>query len=424
MFQLVVLGVFFIFFLGGILVVAIYSSRGSQNAIQPISVVVWGSLNGGQMRQAIERLESERKIQITYVQKNESVFDSGLAEAIVTGEGPDIILLRQDALPANIQKISYVPYDLYSRREFQDTFVESGEIFLSSLGAYAIPFVIDPLVMYWNRDLFSQKALTNPPQYWDEVFALAGQLTTFDANGGVLQSAVALGAYDNVKNAKEIISTLFLQGGISITEWNQARTVVTSSLSRDLYAAADALSFYMQFADARKSVRSWTRALPDSETMFLSNRLAVYFGFASEVNGLQSRSPNLNFDVALIPQSRSKAPESVTLGRTYAFAVLNSAEDKLGAFEAVKALTSKGVVEQFSSISGIPPARRDISAPSGDPFQSVFYRSSIISEAWLDPRRDETGFIFKDMIDSVASGFSTPLDAVGKAEQQLRFVNQ
>lgn len=36
----------------------------------------------------------------------------------------------------------------------------------------AFPLTIDPLVMYWNRDILSNAGIVKPPAYWDEIYSI------------------------------------------------------------------------------------------------------------------------------------------------------------------------------------------------------------------------------------------------------------
>src|SRR6185369_5512864 len=83
-------------------------------------------------------------------------------------------------------------------------------------GSLGIPFYTDPMVMYWNRTLFSNAGLAEPPTYWDELPDLASHLTQASQNGTLSQSAVALGTWQNVSHAKEIFLTLMNQLGNSV----------------------------------------------------------------------------------------------------------------------------------------------------------------------------------------------------------------
>ena len=421
-FQLVVLCIFGLFIGVGTIILTIYSNKGGNQATKQISVTIWGTLDTNAVRSVTNQIQQGggQKMRITYVQKSEKTFESDLAEAIATEVGPDIVLLRQDSLVSNLAKLSPISYDLYPARDYRDSFIEESELFVAPLGILAVPFAIDPLVMYWNRDLFSRAGLANPPRYWDEVFALAEGLTKQDASGAITQSAVALGNYDNITNAKEILSVMLLQSGNKIATWNDKFTSINVVLTQSSVPAESVLSFYTQFSDPRKPVFSWSRALLDSQSVFLSNRLGIYFGFASELKGIREKSPNLNFDITYVPQSRN-GPVSGTMGRLYGMAVLKSSPDILGSVEVIKALTSAKAIASFVSASGLPPVRKDVKVSAGDPYQAIFSQSALVSHGWLDPNRTVSDAAFKDMIESVVSGFTTPADAMSQAAQQLRY---
>lgn len=419
-FQIVILCVFGLFLMGGIAVVAVYSSKSKSSQTNAVPIKIWGTYNAQYVNPVIEEFMGNSKLaRVSYSQKSPDTFDADLSEAIAVGNGPDVVLLRQDSLVANLSKLSPILYDSYSVRDFKDDFLEVGEPFLAAEGVYAVPFVVDPLVMYWNRDIFSRSGLVNPPAFWDEVYSLANQLTKKTEGGSITQSAIALGTYDNVSSGKEILALLFLQSGNSIVSWDSSKTRVEVTLTKSPSAPENVLSFYTQFADPRKGVVSWSRALPDSESMFLSNRLAVYLGFSSEAKGLRAKSPNLNFDVAEVPQSRSRR-EEITFGRAYGFGILKSSVNPTIAFTVIQKLTSADAIELLSETSGLPPVRRDVKLSNVDnPFYPVFVQASLVSRFWLDPKKSTSDIIFRDMVESALSGFVSPTEAISTAEIAL-----
>lgn len=81
---------------------------------------------------------------------------------------------------------------------------------------FGFPFAVDPLVFYYNKDILKNEEVVNPPKTWDELFELNKILTKRDNSGILSQNMIALGQYGNIKNAKEIISNLLIQNGISV----------------------------------------------------------------------------------------------------------------------------------------------------------------------------------------------------------------
>ena len=105
--------------------------------------------------------------------KNPSTFTQELEEALASGRGPDLFMLTDDEILQQSERIITIPFNTVSARSFKDTFVEEGELFLNAEGILAFPFTIDPMIMYWNRDIFSRSGVAKPPAFWDELITLA-----------------------------------------------------------------------------------------------------------------------------------------------------------------------------------------------------------------------------------------------------------
>jgi len=218
-----------------------------------------------------------------------------------------------------------------------------------------------------------------------------------------------------VDNLREILATLLYQIGNTNTQYDQ-RGNLTSTLEGGgaIESAFPVLRFYTEFSDASKSVYSWNRSLPRSEEAFLSGRLAVYFGLASEIVPLRLKNPNLNFAVAEIPTldddvSRRKAVYS----KLYGFAIPKSSPNPSGAFKAALLLTESGPMREFSRITNLAPVRRDlVTEPSDEVFMEVLKKQVIYAKTFLDPNPVRTEKLLADMIGYITSGQRTIDDAI------------
>jgi ABC-type glycerol-3-phosphate transport system substrate-binding protein len=276
--------------------------------------------------------------------------------------------------------------------------------------------------MYWNRDIFVSEGLPKPPKTWDEFFSLSDKLTKRDVNGNITQSIVALGDFRNVLHAKEILTTLTIQSGdpiIILDKAGRMRSVLGDRFGTSLVPAEEALRFFTEFANPSKTTYSWNRSLPDSLTAFLGGKLAVYFGYASEISSIRDKNPNLNFDVATLPQIKdSRVP--ATYGDMQALVILKSSPNITASYIAVTTLVSDQLALNWSKASGLPPTKISLllDKPT-DAYKSVFYNSAIITKAWFDPSPRETSKIFSDMVDNVTSGKLRLSDAVREASASI-----
>tara|TARA_Y100000310_G_scaffold77594_1_gene74199 strand:- start:524 stop:1819 length:1296 start_codon:yes stop_codon:yes gene_type:complete len=421
-FKLIVLFIFGGLAVLGVIFFAGFTGGGSEkDSIGEVEI--WGVLDERVMSGIIKEFKNSREDfdGVEYVEKDPRTFSRDFVEALAVGKGPDIILLGQDDIVQTEDKIFVIPYDSYPERAFKNTFIEEGELYLAPDGVIGIPFLIDPLVMYWNRDIFSSNGVARPPEFWDEFFTLAPLITKKDEALNITKSAIAFGEFQNVTNAKEILSALIIQAGNPITNRSTAgiQSIFGERLGFAISPAESALRFYTEFSNPVKDVYSWNKSMPDSREAFLAGDLAVYFGFASEVGGLRDGNPNLNFDVALLPQSRDTDIKT-TFGNMTAFAISHQSDNVPGAFRAASALSGDGGASILSQITGLPPATRSLlSERPTDARLSVFYDSALISKAWLDPDEVETEVLFGEMVDGVVSGRTRLGEAVNIVNDNL-----
>jgi ABC-type glycerol-3-phosphate transport system substrate-binding protein len=425
-FQIILISVFGFFIVLGIASFSLYKAKDSGNT--GVTINIWGTISSTDFESYINKIKIDlnKEVKAKYIQKNISTIDGELVEAIASGVGPDVVLLPQNLLLRYADKVYPIPFKTLPERTFRDTFVQEGELFLTANGAVGIPFFIDPLVMYWNRDILADAGLANPPTKWLEFPVLAGKLSKVDNSANITQSAAPLGGYRNITNAKALVSALIMQAGSTITETDVDGKVVSvlgnkSETNPDVaeIPTVSAMRFYTDYSNPKKSVYSWNSALPTSKQMFLSGDLGVYFGKASELTEIRSKNPNLNFDVAMLPQILD-SKNKITHGDIYSFMILKGSQNILPAFNAISTLVGVDTMPVFLGLNNFAPSRRDlISQGISDPAKTIFYNSALISRSWLDPNSSATDMVFQDMVDNITTGRERIESAVQKASQEL-----
>ncbi|MEI6345860.1 MAG: extracellular solute-binding protein [bacterium] len=426
-FQIVLTGLFAGATLVALVVFATF--KGSASKDFP-AIVLWGTLPAAEFSQAVSAVNQTlpKRLSVTYVEKREKDFDRDLTEALASGAGPDAVLLPHTSLYRQQSRILPIPEASLPLRTFRDTFTDQARLYETAGGVWALPFVSDPLVMYWNKDMFNAAGLANPPKYWDEFLTLVPQLTKKDAAGNLTQSAVPFGEVVNVANAKDTLSALLLQAGTPIVRVEQDGRA-SSALSDRAQGASETpapsvVAFYTQFSNPSKTTFTWNRAVGDAQNFFLAGNLATYFAFASENQALLRKNPNLNFDIAALPQPRDvKVP--VVYAKLYGFALMKAGKNPAGTFETLSVLSGSAFVDTFVKFGSASPVRRDLlSIVPTDPAQVVAYRAALVARSWLDPEPVASAAIFKRMIETVTSGKYRPSEAVGAASQELQALLQ
>ena len=387
------------------------------------TIEVWGSLKKNTLAPFIGNFNTQNQnLKINYVEKNAATFDQELTEALANGQSPDLFIVSNDNLLTLQRRIAPIPFASFPEANFRNTFIAEADMFMTPNGLLALPFVVDPVIMFYNKSLLDGAGVAVPPKYWDELTTLAPVLTKKDEKFNINQSAAALGSFSNINNAKDILTTLFVQAGnpIFVKAGTIQTPVLDQSFGQTIKPAEAVLRFYTEFSNPAKEAYSWNRASLNSKDSFLSQGLVFYFGFASELLTIQSQNPNLIIDIRKILQNRDANVEA-TFGRIYGFTVSNRSKQPVVAFQAVNLLTNQANSLGLAQSIGLPPVRRDMLAvPPISPYQlKTFYESAIISRGFADPNPSLTEETFKEMVESVASNKATISQAVSQANQSL-----
>lgn len=399
-------------------------------------VVLWGTYSDEVMAKLISEYNAAHQKEaysITYVPIAPTDLDTKLAEAIASGNGPDLVMLNQDQILKNQAKLTLIPYEQLPEATVRGTWATESELFMLSGGTIGLPLTIDPLIMYYNRDLFEGAGLTLPPKTWNEVAQITPRLTRKDANTNITQSAIPFGIYSNLNHARDILALLLFQAGNPIISKQGDKFIPVLSGSSGQLTATSALppaqavvNFFTQFVDPTKETYTWNRSFRNARDQFINGELAIYFGYASELPLIVAQNPNLNFDVTKVPQSGGSGAQ-ITFGRMQALALVKASKNPQTAFQIMMDLTSadfvKKLLDSFLQVAPLAPARRDML--TGAPqtlFGPTLYSSAVIAHGWYDPGAELTDPIFNDMVDNVVRGATTTAQAVGDAQSRLTVI--
>lgn len=401
-------------------------SRSGQAEISG-AVTIWGTFPSESVQAYIDQVAlSNQDISISYVQKSEQTFENEFINALANDTQPDMIIASQDVLFSVRDKLYTIPYATYNERTFRDLFVDGASLFLITEGVMAVPLVVDPLVVYYNKDILAGQQYITPPITWQDMVAGMARFVRRDNRGVLLQTAIALGEADNVNNFKDILSTLFLQTGnpiiSKVPQIDQYRSVIEQSpeVDTDITATGSALRFYTNFANPTSPLYTWVRSLPSAQETFLSGRSAFYIGRASELFILQSRNPNLSFDISEMFQS-SGATRPVTYGQFIGIALVKKTKNFSASYSVLGTFSTKEFSDFFSKATNLPPVRRDLLAvQQQNPYVQILFRSALNTFSWPDTNTSASTAAFRAMIQAVNSGQTNPTQAVYEASRDLQ----
>ncbi len=281
------LGVIFIVIL--LIVFKFLSTLFQAGGHEKVTITYWGLWEDKSVMQAVIN-DFERQnpnIIVTYTKQDPHDYSKSLLTRIQNGTGPDIYRYHVSWLPMMLPSLLPLSTDVINKNDFVKAYYPVIQNDLIKNGAlYGIPLEIDTLSLYINNKIFNT-AKASPPTTWDTFITTARALTVKDNNGKIQTAGAAMGTFDNITHAPDIMSLLFVQNGVSLS------TMTPSS------NASDALNFYTSFALDQNNV--WDDTLDPSLLAFERGKLAMYIGYSYDIFALKATSPDLDFSIYPVP---------------------------------------------------------------------------------------------------------------------------
>lgn len=330
--------------------------KGNENAaipaalMKPVVLQYWGVFtDSDDMNVLIKGFNAKHpSIQIQYRKFRPEEYEQKLVEAFAEDRGPDLFTIHNDWLKNYYNKLSPMPasmkYAVFTTtgsamkqetsitlaehtgltvKQMRDQFVHvveadamANESATSSKKAvFALPFYVDSLAMYYNKDLLAQNGLTAPATDWETVRLQAEKYTKPQDSDlrrqGISQSIVGMGTGANVHSSPDLLAALMMQSGAPVTLDNgQAGFNLrgSSASQGDVLPGVAALQFYLDFSNPDQKSYTWSPESGDALQAFVQGRLAYYFGYSYDLATIRGLNPRLNFDITPLP-----LPKGVTV---------------------------------------------------------------------------------------------------------------
>ena len=263
----------------------------TKNNNKKVTLTYWGLWEDSNVMQSVisDFQRQYPNITVDYSKQDIKQYRERLVTRINNGNGPDIFRFHNSWYPMLSSVLLALPNDTITKNDFIKWYYPVAQKDLIKNGAiYGIPLQIDTLALYVNTDLL-QAAGLKPPTTWNEFVDAAPKMTVKDANGKIKTSGAAMGTFENVVHAPDILSLLFIQNGVDL-----------KNISSTSKKAMDALSFYALFSTGNANV--WDNTLDSSLLFFTKGNLAMYFGYSWDYFAIKAASPSLNFQVVPVPQ--------------------------------------------------------------------------------------------------------------------------
>jgi len=336
------------FFIFKIVIPNIQNTQGSK-----VKLEYWGLWEDASILNAIisDFSRAYPDITINYSKQDIKQYRERLMARIQNGTGPDIFRFHNTWVQMLSDTLLPLPNDAIKKDDFTKWFYPVAQKDLIRNGAiYGIPLEIDTLALYINTNIF-KSAGVSAPNNWVDFINYARSLTVIDENGKIKTAGAALGTFNNITHAPDIISLLFVQSGVDL-----------NNIKENEQAAAEALDFYTSFS-LPKGSKTWDSDLDASILAFGKENLAMYFGYSWDFFMIKAINPNLAFEIYSVPHLPN---QNVTIASYWAEGVSVKSKHQKEALLFMKFLAKKETEEKlFAEESktrtfGEPYARTDL----------------------------------------------------------------
>jgi len=285
------------------------------------------------------------------------------------------------------------------------------------------------LALYYNRDLLNSAKIPLPATTWAELVEQLKTLTTFNSDGDMQHSGIALGASNNIPKTEDILALLMMQNGAKMTdENNYARFNEPPTDQNKFYPGKDALEFFIDFINPTKEVYSWSEDMPDALEMFTSGKLAYFIGYSYQIPIIKAQSPKLNFNIAPMLQTVPDVQEVNFADFWTLTTYFGTSEDKISpAWDFIKYITTTPEITlDYLTASSQPTALRSlINNQIETEDMGVFAGQVLNARSWYRGYDySESVNAMKDLIYKAFNNISSELTTLDLLDLTVRRINQ
>lgn len=416
--QLIIIGIagliafFFILVLLGV----IPGLRQTPAGGEEIKMVFWGIEDERVMRRLIDDYAANfRNVKIDYSQFSEENYESQLLNALASGQGPDIFMIRSGWLGKHFDKIAPLAEEQFSFSRLGQIFPKVIEQDFSADGViYALPLYIDTLAFIYNKDYFDAKGIAVVPKTWSEFQKIVPRLKETDLSGRLVKSAAAIGGSGkSVDSAADLLNLLMLQFGAEMVDSRSGQ----ANFSR--IGGSAALDFYLQFSNPSNAYYTWNDNLRPSLDGFGNETIGAIFNYSSALKAISAKNPFLEIGVS--PTLQFDLQKPVNYADYWGLSVWNQSKNSAWAWHFIASIAAdESVAENYLQLANRPPALRSlIQKYSNDPNLGVFARQSLTARSWFQPDSEQVKKIFSEMIEAVLNSRLSTQRALEEAENKI-----
>ncbi|UQX89180.1 ABC transporter substrate-binding protein [Jatrophihabitans telluris] len=370
------------------------SKASSSGGTGAVNLSFWNGLTGPD-KAAVDQIissfnSSHPNIKVTSDPIPWDVLYTKLLPAFGAGKGPDLVGISSDQLPGYASKHVLQPIDsMFSNGVDKSTIVPSAlNAGIYGGKQYGVPIESTPVMLYYNKKMFSAAGISKAPANWDEWAADAKKLTLPGGTGGnPKQYGMAIGT----NNTVELMPILMwmADGGI---------------------LSDDGKNVLLNNAGSKQAIQYWANLIHDNHisptglTGGDADKLIESAKAAMEVNGPWAttgyKAAGIDYGLAPVPVGPNGKNASVGVTTVLGVSSKANAEKMKAASTFYAYWTQQSSQTNLSLKSGFPPVTTNVpgSALSANPDVAAFAAQAGSTRA-LAPGQTSFAAIQNDVYD-------------------------
>jgi multiple sugar transport system substrate-binding protein len=327
-----------------------------------------------------------------------------ITTALAGGSGPDVVLfdISSVAQLAAAQQI----VDITDRfASIKDQFFAGGVAAGQYQGKqYAVPYSVNNVALFWNKELFAKAGIAAPPTNWDDLLSAAKELTG-GGNYGYMLGASGYGSF--------LFWPWLWQNGGAIA--NADNTAITVNSPEGLEAWDFYANLYLKNNVAPPTFLTVTQSWDQFIAPFMQGKCAMMPIGPWGIAPLKAGNPNLQYGIAPLPKKKQSG--SVLGGSSLAVtSVSKHVDSAYGLIAWLASADQEKVLDSYQLIPGRVDAVNS-SSITGNPALETFVQQAPAAQTrptvpnWGDI---EWG-VMADAWDSVIHKQKGPEDALNAA---------
>lgn len=279
-----------------------------------------------------------------------------------TGKAPDLFWLKGDTAPAYLSFEVLQPLDslLATTPDFNldDFFPVFRDAFKYNGSYYGFAKDFNAYVLFYNKDMLTEAGLTRPPKNWEELRAYSKKLTKdtngdgkIDQYGFIVEPSIDMVLPFAFQNNAEIISE------------------ADNSIQIGSDAFIEAVQFFTNMYTDKIATIPTDQGAGWNGDVFGRGQVAMCISGAWMLPYLKESYPELNYNVAELPEGKTKA----TVAFTVANVIPKGTKHLSDAWNLMSFMSGEEGMRIWTSSGIALPSRKSVAEKNG------FYKDSIFS---------------------------------------------